>query len=293
MNDGSTDDSLEQLNNKYFDNSNIIYKVINQSNKGTFLARWAGFKQSTGRYILFLDIDDCFEPNIFFELENAQYFNFDVTQFRFRKISSDNISISNLNQCRPNDYQNDNTLFPCDDGKYYLFDKCYSRDLFPSNILEDKFMKSTNFEDGALNAVILSEARTKLNLDKVLYNYILHSNSMCMKGHKNYINLINDYHLLWAMTFYKEDTFAFWFLCRSWYTLLLQKVFWHSKSSEKIFAIRNALRNYRQDAINKIKEYKILQINKSIRIKKEKILFWLFINKFYFLVIILSKIVNN
>ena len=58
INDGSTDNSLTELRNiemKY----NYI-KIINQSHYGAGKARNEGLKIASGRYVIFLDIDDYF-----------------------------------------------------------------------------------------------------------------------------------------------------------------------------------------------------------------------------------------
>lgn len=58
VNDGSTDNSL-QIINEYIDNSfDHRFKVINQSNKGVSCARNNGLRHALGNYIIFVDSDD-------------------------------------------------------------------------------------------------------------------------------------------------------------------------------------------------------------------------------------------
>lgn len=59
VNDGSTDKSLEILNNHAGKDSRI--KVISQENGGVSSARNAGIESSSGSYILFIDSDDFIE----------------------------------------------------------------------------------------------------------------------------------------------------------------------------------------------------------------------------------------
>ncbi|MBR5598916.1 MAG: glycosyltransferase, partial [Alphaproteobacteria bacterium] len=61
VNDGSTDNSLNILNNYASKYSNI--KVINQSNQGVSFARNTGMNASTKDYITFVDSDDWLEPD--------------------------------------------------------------------------------------------------------------------------------------------------------------------------------------------------------------------------------------
>jgi glycosyltransferase involved in cell wall biosynthesis len=56
INDGSTDSSLEIINNFSIKDKRI--KIINKSNGGVASARNLGLKLSTGQYIMFLDNDD-------------------------------------------------------------------------------------------------------------------------------------------------------------------------------------------------------------------------------------------
>ena len=59
VNDGSTDETTIILN-KY--SKEIM--IINQSNMGAVKAANVGFRNASGEYIIKLDGDDCFEPNI-------------------------------------------------------------------------------------------------------------------------------------------------------------------------------------------------------------------------------------
>ncbi|MBU5485766.1 glycosyltransferase [Clostridium sp. MSJ-11] len=61
VNDGSTDNSLEIL--KEYENINDKIVLVNQKNKGLSGARNAGFKNSKGKYVMFLDSDDYLKNN--------------------------------------------------------------------------------------------------------------------------------------------------------------------------------------------------------------------------------------
>lgn len=62
VNDGSTDSSLERLLS-YSDKERRM-KVISQDNAGAGAARNRGMKEAIGKYIVFLDCDDFFEPDM-------------------------------------------------------------------------------------------------------------------------------------------------------------------------------------------------------------------------------------
>ena len=58
VNDGSTDQSRGKIELLQKDYKNII--LINQKNQGTGAARNTGIRRATGKYIVFMDADDCY-----------------------------------------------------------------------------------------------------------------------------------------------------------------------------------------------------------------------------------------
>jgi GalNAc5-diNAcBac-PP-undecaprenol beta-1,3-glucosyltransferase len=60
VNDGSSDDTLEVLNNTFALEKRI--KIISQSNRERGAARNVGFAASAGRYVVFFDSDDLMHP---------------------------------------------------------------------------------------------------------------------------------------------------------------------------------------------------------------------------------------
>lgn len=62
VNDGSTDDSLKILQDYAKKDSRI--KVLSQVNQYAGVARNNGMKHASGKYLSFLDADDCFEPDM-------------------------------------------------------------------------------------------------------------------------------------------------------------------------------------------------------------------------------------
>lgn len=69
VNDGSTDDSL-RIMKKYQQQDDRIC-IIDKKNSGLSDARNAGYKKSKGEYILFLDHDDIFAPQMLEHMINA------------------------------------------------------------------------------------------------------------------------------------------------------------------------------------------------------------------------------
>ena len=62
VNDGSTDNTLEIINN-YIKISNMNIKIISQSNQGVSIARNNAMKYVDSKYVKFIDGDDFIELN--------------------------------------------------------------------------------------------------------------------------------------------------------------------------------------------------------------------------------------
>lgn len=71
VDDGSTDNSLEIINQK-LSGSQIHYKVIHQENSGVSVARNVGIEASTGDYLVFIDADDYVSQNHLSSLYNGK-----------------------------------------------------------------------------------------------------------------------------------------------------------------------------------------------------------------------------
>lgn len=66
IDDASNDGTEETINKKYHNNSNIKF-FKNEKNSGAGFSRKAGYKKSTGEYIIFLDDDDYYTDLDFFK----------------------------------------------------------------------------------------------------------------------------------------------------------------------------------------------------------------------------------
>ncbi|MBQ9160358.1 MAG: glycosyltransferase family 2 protein [Methanobrevibacter sp.] len=102
IDDGSTDDSLEIINEK-LSKSLISYKVIHQENSGVSSARNRGLKEAQGEYIVFVDGDDYITGNHLSELYNGES---DFSLIQFVKKEGEVLS---------NPYHYSRTSISCDD----------------------------------------------------------------------------------------------------------------------------------------------------------------------------------
>ncbi|HCM89456.1 MULTISPECIES: glycosyltransferase family A protein [Vagococcus] len=64
VDDGSTDGSLEKIRELNKDVEKFSITVISQENRGPSSARNVGIENSNGKYIMFLDSDDIYSPNM-------------------------------------------------------------------------------------------------------------------------------------------------------------------------------------------------------------------------------------
>ena len=92
INDGSTDSTLEVINQKFGDNDNI--RVITTANRGLSEARNEGIRQSQGEYLIFLDADDWLQQDMEDFLKNKDKIaSCDVFYFGAQKVSDENNGI--------------------------------------------------------------------------------------------------------------------------------------------------------------------------------------------------------
>lgn len=89
VNDGSGDDSLDIMNDYSLKDSRI--KVFSQENKGQGSARNKGLEHCTGKYVYFMDSDDCIIPE-FLELvhDNIKNNSSEIVMFKTGNIESGN-----------------------------------------------------------------------------------------------------------------------------------------------------------------------------------------------------------
>ena len=78
IDDGSTDCSLEIV--MEYQKRDPRVRIITETNAGPALARNNGLKRARGEYVIFLDADDFFEPNLILHLyERAKRDELDIT----------------------------------------------------------------------------------------------------------------------------------------------------------------------------------------------------------------------
>lgn len=186
INDGSTDNSLNILNDYAKKDSRII--VINQENGGISKARNAGLEISKGEYICFVDSDDYVEENMVSDLLNECITKqADIVVCDYYKTDGNNKEIARVG------YQE---LFGMDlrtnprmivDIDYAPWNKIYKKELF--NGL--RFPLNTKYEDFETILKVFSKARKIVKLDKPLYDYYINPDGETRKQTKKNMDMLN------------------------------------------------------------------------------------------------------
>lgn len=165
VDDGSTDYTGAVVD-KYRTRKEVF--VIHQKNKGLSAARNAGLEQSTSKYVMFVDSDDCLPPHavekllITAEKEDADlvqgsYQNF--KQFRWLK----KIYV-----------QKEGLIYNDFDLKGHAWAKIFRRTLFEKVQFPEKYL----FEDSLMHQIIYPYATKKWGIGDVVYERRINLNSI-------------------------------------------------------------------------------------------------------------------
>ncbi|QES92011.1 glycosyltransferase [Empedobacter brevis] len=191
VNDGSTDKSLEILNNLKKNDSRII--LIDQENKGVSVARNEGIKIATSEYVGFMDVDDYIYPEYYSTLlENIKDNDIIISNLLLEKdntLKQNNSSFSYEKVFYKDEIENqimqrllcieDLTLLSC-------CNKLYKRSfLIDNNIF---FLKNLSLEeDGIFNCLAFSKCNTLTFINYAGYIYKENENSVTRDFIKNKI----------------------------------------------------------------------------------------------------------
>ena len=185
INDGSTDSTLEVINQKFGDNDNI--RVITTANRGLSEARNEGIRQSQGEYLIFLDADDWLQQDMEDFLKNKDKIaSCDVFYFGAQKVSDENNGIlsKSLYPIKTDDVLNGKDVIKV--GKKYYIPVEAWRGVYRKQFLIDKkicFVSGILYEDVAFWFSFIKNAGKLRYTNDVFYNYrvreksIMNSNS--------------------------------------------------------------------------------------------------------------------
>ena len=171
--DDFSKDNSEQIARKY---GNIKYFYTNEGTIGVGSARNLGIEKASGKYIMFVDVDDTIEEELFINLE--KYMNQDIDMIKYRmKIIKDK------------EFYADGPIFEVINGEE-AFNKLCFKDKFLDSpclyLIKKELFERTNLcfeknvyhEDFGLIPLLLANAKTIVSTDIYGYNYFQTENSI-------------------------------------------------------------------------------------------------------------------
>ena len=179
INDGSTDNSINVIKNKYGKNDKL--KIFNKKNGGLSSARNIGLNQATGNYILFVDSDDWLEINCVSELiDEAKSGNADIIEFGYRTISDKGElnSIKFNNSVISSKEKILEEFFFGNQIVDIVCNKLYKKELFDNK----RFLEGKIHEDYIITPELLYNCKKISIVDKIFYNYYQRSDSITQKA---------------------------------------------------------------------------------------------------------------
>ncbi|WP_415295352.1 glycosyltransferase family 2 protein [Clostridium perfringens] len=186
VNDGSTDNSIEIINN--FRNTDKRIRVINKENEGLLAARGDGIKAANGKYILNIDGDDWIEREccelMYNCIENSK------TDMIICDYYSDYKNKSMVCKGGTFDHIDDELeylkQYLTGNIKSYIWIKMIKRSAF-ENI---NFSKKISLGEDCYLTLMLSKRIKKISkLDKPLIHYIIRDNSLTKKYDESIYNI--------------------------------------------------------------------------------------------------------
>ena len=193
IDDGSTDNS-SQICDKYA-KKDIRIKVFHQTNKGLSGARNTGLKNATGKYIMFLDSDDKFEPQAC------------ETMYKFIERTKADYAIGNYINIDEDGSKWENPIFKKDTYKEFTLSiKDYEKSFYIMNsavwnkIFRKSFLDSLNItfverlpaEDAIFTTTCFIKSKKVCYIPEVIYQYRQrYSNSISNSCSKKYFDGIN------------------------------------------------------------------------------------------------------
>lgn len=198
INDGSTDKSLDILNNYKND-----ITIINQTNQGLSIARNNGVNIAKGKYLIFLDSDDYLEPKLFENIDKVSKNNPDIIRYGLNEVR--NTDINPIHNNAFNNLSGQEAFKIICQNKYvepaWLY--AINKEFYQTNSFE--FMPNMYHEDFGIIPKIICLANKVTSIDYIGYNYNIRENSIMNDSAKN-LKKATDF-MTQGKILLKEDSF--------------------------------------------------------------------------------------
>lgn len=184
VDDGSTDSSAEIISGYSLKDNRV--KLIKQQNQFAGVARNTGMKQATGEYIIFLDADDFFEPDMLEKayediiaedsdicVFNSNLFDQETEKFKEYSWAFKKRLFKGQKIIRPTEFPNNENIFRMFNG--WAWDKLMKRSFVDSTGLEFQALRTSN--DMYFTMMALTKASKISILDDVLAHQRVNNSS--------------------------------------------------------------------------------------------------------------------
>ena len=200
VNDGSTDGSLEILNDYRSRDSRI--RVMTQENQGLSSARNTGLANSTGEYVLFLDSDDCLSHDAIEKAYDlAEDNSSDLVLFKIINFDDDTGEKSHYSyfELKVLKKMVGQRVFDYDDVKerFFRIPVTAPGKLFKRDLLEGTgFIEGLIFEDNPFFIEIMFKVKRAIVLDEYLYNRRIREDSITNSGFSKFKDCVEIYNVI-------------------------------------------------------------------------------------------------
>lgn len=197
-NDGSTDNSLDVINN-YLNDNRIV--LINKDNGGVVSSNSFAIRQATGDIIMFIDGDDKANDDLFETIiKNIE--DYDMLGFGFKKIneknkligykSLNNIQYKNKDEVKDlmSKYYFDNHSFSAFKNLFvYRWSIAFKKEIADQIIDEYEKLNFSLYEDYVFISLALEKAKKVKTIDYIGIDYLQLKNSHSRVNQKDYDDL--------------------------------------------------------------------------------------------------------
>lgn len=187
INDGSTDSSLDIINEYSKGHENII--ILNQKNEGQGKARNKAIEIAKGNYIGFIDADDYVDINMYENMINKAYKeDADIVTCGYYQVNDYDSSIISKNILDEGAITKEACISNCINGKLSLavWNKIFRRKFIQDNNLS--FIEGRYYEDMYMCIKAVISAKKIYNVGECYYKYVNRNGSTVKQRGKRYLD---------------------------------------------------------------------------------------------------------
>jgi len=201
IDDGSTDHSLEII--KEYQKRDHRIRIVTENNAGVSTARNKGLVRARGEYIIFLDADDFYHPDLLLKTYNrAEADNLDITLVRFDLFNNKTLKFSPSIDEEHGDIYKDGAVASKNEYPNYILSSVSGyvwNKLFRASFLKEKELMFAPelyvFEDTYFVCCAMSLAERVGRIDEVLVHHRIYSDQSRAKLFKKYYTHVPIVHL--------------------------------------------------------------------------------------------------